>query len=146
MLKSVDGITRSTKGNIFRLGEINTTVGINADIDDLKIYNVALTAEQVTASYDSSKFVVKALTVAESGAVAKTVKKGEVKTKMIAKTASSNIITTGDLNEAGKNVEVFSQGQKIYGNNNNSLSIHDLPEGTYLLKITNTPSKKITSN
>ncbi|MFG4001913.1 LamG domain-containing protein [Flavobacterium aquidurense] len=146
LLKSVDGITRSTKGNIFRLGEINTTVGINADIDDLKIYNVALTAEQVTASYDSSKFVVKALTVAESGAVAKTVKKGEVKTKMIAKTASSNIITTGDLNEAGKNVEVFSQGQKIYGNNNNSLSIHDLPEGTYLLKITNTPSKKITSN
>jgi hypothetical protein len=146
LLKSVDGITRSTKGNIFRLGEINTTVGINADIDDLKIYNVALTAEQVTASYDSSKFVVKALTVAESGAVAKTVKKGEVKTKMIAKTASSNIITTGDLNEAAKNVEVFSQGQKIYGNNNNSVSIHDLPEGTYLLKITNTPSKKITSN
>jgi len=47
LLKSLDGITRSTKGNIFRLGEINTSVGINADIDDLKIYNVAMTAEQV---------------------------------------------------------------------------------------------------
>jgi hypothetical protein len=36
LLKAVNGITRSTKGNIFRLGEINTTIGINADIDDLK--------------------------------------------------------------------------------------------------------------
>lgn len=146
LLKSVDGITRSTKGNIFRLGEINTTVGINADIDDLKIYNVALTAEQVIASYDSSKFVITAIAAADPGTIAKTVKKGEVKTKTVAKTASSNIITTGDLNEGSKNVEVFSQGQKIYGNNNNTMSIHDLPEGTYLLKITNTPPKKITSN
>lgn len=147
LLKSVDGIARSTKGNIFRLGEINTTVGINADIDDLKIYNVALTPEQVTASYDSSKFVITAVAAAEPAAnTAKTVKKGEVKTKPTAKTTPSHIVTTADLNETPKNVEVFSQGQKIYGNNNNSMNIHDLPEGTYLLKITNTPSKKITSN
>lgn len=146
LLKSVEGITRSTKGNIFRLGEINTTIGINADIDDLKIYNVALNAEQVAASYDSSKVVIKTIAVAEPSTVAKTVKKGEVKTKTIAKTASSNIITTADLNEGDKNVEVFSQGQKIYGSNNNTMNIHDLPEGTYLLKITNAPSKKITSN
>lgn len=146
LLKSAEGITRSTKGNIFRLGEINTTVGINADIDDLKIYNVALASEQVLALYNSSKAVINSVAVIEQAATAKTVKKAPVKTKTAAKAASSNIIATADVNDVPKNVEVFSQGQKIYGNNNNTMSINDLPEGTYLLKITNAPSKKITSN
>lgn len=145
LLKSEEGITRSTKGNIFRLGEINTTVGINADIDDLKIYNIALTGEQVTTLYNSSKSVVSMVAVAEPTAE-KTVKKTTVKAKIVAKVAPSAIIKTNDINDVAKNVEVFSQGQKIYGSNNNTTSISDLPEGTYLLKITNTPSKKITSN
>lgn len=45
LLKYLEGMVRSTNGNIFRLGEINTMVGINADIDDLKIYNIALTPD-----------------------------------------------------------------------------------------------------
>ncbi|MGE6357051.1 LamG domain-containing protein [Flavobacterium sp. NPDC079362] len=146
LLKSVNGIARSTKGNIFRLGEINTTIGINADIDDLKIYNIALTDEQVMTLYDSSKAVISIAAAIEPASAVKAVKKVEVKTKTIAKAALSNIITTGDINEMPKNVEVFSQGQKIYGSNTNTMNIHDLPEGTYLLKITNTPSKKVTSN
>lgn len=146
LLKSVDGILRSTKGNIFRLGEINTTVGINADIDDLKIYNVALTDEQVMSSYNSSKPLISVVAVAEAVADTKPAKKGTIKTKPVAKVTPSNgFVTTNDVT-AAKNVEVFSQGQKIYGSNNNATSINDLPEGTYLLKITNTPSKKITSN
>ena len=144
LLKSAEGITRSTKGNIFRLGEINTTVGINADIDDLKIYDVALTLEQVTALYNSSKPV--RIAAIEPAPTVKTIKKDGVKAKTTPKSASSAIITPVDLNDVPKNVEVFSQGEKIYGSSNSTMSINDLPEGTYLLKITNAPSKKITSN
>jgi len=144
LLKSAEGITRSTKGNIFRLGEINTTVGINADIDDLKIYDVALTLEQVTVLYNSSKPIK--IAAVEPATTAKTVKKDGVKAKTATKSSSSAIIAPADLNDVPKNVEVFSQGEKIYGSSNSTMSINDLPEGTYLLKITNAPSKKITSN
>ncbi|MBS7233015.1 LamG domain-containing protein [Flavobacterium psychroterrae] len=143
LLKFVDGIIRSTKGNIFRLGEINTTIGINADIDDLRIYNVALTDEQVEVYYNSSKPLVSAIASTEL----KVVKKGTLKTKTASKSASLNtIVATGDVSGGAKNVEVFSQGQKIYGNSTNAVNINELPEGMYLLKITNSPSKKVTSN
>lgn len=140
LLKYISGLKRSTKGNIFRLGEINTTVGINADIDDLKIYNAALTDEQVLESYNASKPLIAA--IAETSVAAKGVK-AVVKSKTNTKPASSSIIANRDVNAGSKNIEVFSQGEKVLGNN--SMSISDLPEGTYLLKITNTPSKKITS-
>lgn len=144
MLKSVDGISRSTKGNIFRLGEINTTVGINADIDDLKIYSVALTDEQVKEYYNTSKAIIPVVTAAES-IPAKADKKVVAKTNTGAKLAVTNtIISTGDVNSGGKNIEVFSQGQKVLGSN--ATNINDLPEGTYLLKVTNTPAKKMTAN
>ncbi|MCP2025952.1 hypothetical protein L1276_001092 [Flavobacterium sp. HSC-32F16] len=141
LLKYINGLKRSTKGNIFRLGEINTTVGINADIDDLKIYDTALTDQQVAEYYNSSKPLI--VTISEATASAKKVK--GTKTKPNAKSAGSgSIITNNDLNAGSKNIEVFSQGQKVLGNNG-SMNISDLPEGTYLLKITNTPGKKITS-
>ncbi|MTH14418.1 LamG domain-containing protein [Flavobacterium sp. LC2016-01] len=144
LLKSLEGITRSTKGNIFRLGEINTTVGVNADIDDLKIFNVALTDEQVTAFYDESKPVIAVVADAAPAVKTGSAKTSSGKSKTAVKTApSAAIIANSDINAAGKNVEVYSQGQKIIGEN--SMSISDLPEGTYLLKITNAPSKKITS-
>lgn len=137
LLKAAEGISRSTKGNIFRLGEINTTVGINADIDDLKIYDVAMTSEQVEASYESSKAVTPVVANTETAAVSKTVKNAAVKTKVVPN--ASPVVS--DSNKVSKNVEVFSQGQKILGSNN-TININDLPEGTYLLKITNMPSKK----
>lgn len=137
LLKAAEGISRSTKGNIFRLGEINTTVGINSDIDDLKIYNVAMTSEQVEASYESSKAVTPVVANTETAAVSKTVKNAVVKTKVVPNAS----LVVSDSNKVSKNVEVFSQGQKILGSNN-TININDLPEGTYLLKITNMPSKK----
>lgn len=143
MLKSLNGIVRATKGNIFRLGEINTTVGINADIDDLKIYNVAMTDEQVIALYDESKPVVPV--VAETTApVAKAEKVAAAPKAKTAVKPSGSIITTSDVNSGSKNIEVYSQGQMIIGNNA-MMSIDDLPEGTYLLKVSNNPAKKITS-
>lgn len=140
LLKSVNGISRSTKGNIFRLGEINTTVGINADIDDLKIYNVAMTDEQILAEYNNSKPAI--VVVPEPIVAAKTNSKTNGKVKTTAKATPSNIIATNDINAVTKSVEVFSQGQKIVGDN--AMSINDLPEGTYLLKITNKPPNKLT--
>lgn len=142
LLKYISGLKRSTNGNIFRLGEINTAVGINADIDDLKIYNIALTDEQVLESYNSSKPLIS--TISETTIKDKAVKR-IAKTKTNIKSAGSgSIIAAADLNAGSKNIEVFSQGQKVLGNNS-SITISDLPEGTYLLKITNTPGKKITS-
>jgi hypothetical protein len=138
LLRSVSGINRSTKGTIFRLGEINTTVGINADIDDLKIYNVAMTEEQILEEYNVSK---PAIVMAES-VVSKPEKNMET-VKVTLKAARTNALITGDVNTVTKNVEVYSQGQKVVGDN--AKSINDLPEGTYLLKITNNSSNKITS-
>lgn len=138
LLKYINGLKRSTKGTIFRLGEINTSVGINADVDDLKIYDIALTDEQVAESYNSSKPLIVA---AEVTAAPKA--KGTVVKSKTAKTPSSNIIVNKDVNVGGKNIEVYSQGQKVVGDN--SMTINDLPEGTYLLKISNASAKKITS-
>lgn len=139
LLKFVEGMTRSTNGNIFRLGEINTTIGINADIDDLKIYDVALTAEQVNDLYESGKPVV---SLAGASVKEKTDTKSIAKGKTGSK-PSGAIITSGEVNGTSKSIEIYSQGQKIVGNN--AVNINDLPEGTYLLKITSAPAKKITS-
>ncbi|WP_281632060.1 LamG domain-containing protein [Flavobacterium luteolum] len=133
LLKYLEGMVRSTNGNIFRLGEINTTVGINADIDDLKIYNVALTPDQVNQLYENEK-ASNLMAVATEAKTTKTAVKAK---------PNQTIITSGDVNGTAKSIEVYSQGQKIVGSNATNLS--DLPEGTYLLKITSTPSKKITS-
>ncbi|WP_316634091.1 LamG domain-containing protein [uncultured Flavobacterium sp.] len=122
LLKSLDGITRLTKGYIFRLGQMNTAVGINADIDDLKIYNVAMTNEQVMESYLSSKPLT---AVAENTAM---VKKGTANVK-------ADLKNTIEGNVIAKKVEIFSQGKKII--RSNTTNVNDLPEGTYLLKITN---------
>ena len=135
LLKYLEGMTRSTNGNIFRLGEINTMIGINADIDDLKIYNVALSPDQVKELYENEK--------ATNLLVAKPTEVKTIKPAVKTKAGNETIITSSDINGAIKTVEVYSQGQKIAGSN--AANISDLPEGTYLLKITSTPSKKITS-
>jgi len=135
LLKYLEGMTRYTNGNIFRLGEINTMVGINADIDDLKVYDIALTPDKVKELYDSEK---SSNVLSIASVEAKT-----PKVSLKAKTANETIVTSREVNETTKSVEVYSQGQKIVGSN--AANIADLPEGTYLLKITSTPSKKITS-
>ncbi|HEY1194659.1 LamG-like jellyroll fold domain-containing protein [Flavobacterium sp.] len=142
LLKYLEGMTRATNGTIFRLGEINTTIGINADIDDLKIYNVALTPEQVSALYESEKPVV---SVAAAPVMELKTSKTTItpKGKTAAKAGSGTIITSSDVSGSVKNIEVYSQGQKIVGSN--AMNINDLPEGTYLLKVTSTPAQKITS-
>ncbi|WJS92894.1 LamG domain-containing protein [Flavobacterium johnsoniae] len=136
LLKYLEGMTRSTNGNVFRLGEINTTIGINADVDDLKIYDFAMTPDQIKDLYEKEKPVL-STAVTQVDQTKATVVKGK-----IVKPANGTIITSSDVNTT-KSVEVYSQGQKLVGGN--TMNINDLPEGTYLLKISSSPSKKITS-
>ncbi|MNR57082.1 hypothetical protein D3C85_1777880 [compost metagenome] len=50
------------------------------------------------------------------------------------------VASSNDINKGGKNIEVFSQGKKIMDSNGSNIS--DLPEGTYLIKVTNGTPKK----
>ncbi|MRX39905.1 LamG domain-containing protein [Flavobacterium sp. LC2016-23] len=139
LLKSADGIPRLTKGYILNLGKLNATTAINADIDDLRLYSVAMTDEQVMESYNSSKPTASAVT--ESIPASNTVKKAApVTVKAVTPVKTPATVISAEANSGAKNVEVFSQGKKIMGTN--ATNIGDLPEGTYLLKVTNTPLKK----
>lgn len=140
LIKSVRGTSRSTTGTIFRLGEINTTVGINADIDDLKIYNVALSDQEVLNLYNSSKPISNEIPLAESEA---TILKKDISKVSLPKSIENTQSKTKTLKI--KKVEIFSQGERVLSNNSNEININDLPEGTYLLKVTNLPSKKVSS-
>jgi hypothetical protein len=134
LLKSVDEIPRLTKGYILRLGAVNATVGINADVDDLKIYNVAMTDEQVMESYNSSKPANVQKTETISAPPAPT-KKTAPAAQPVTLPAAKTKATVAAVSNESKTVEVFSQGKKVMGGN--AANIADLPEGTYLLKITN---------
>lgn len=132
LLKTVEGISRSTKGYILNIGKLNASTSINADIDDLKLYAVAMTDEQVMESYNSSKPVP---VVTESAPVSNTRKITILPAKT---TASTSPVTEGY--KTSKNVEVFSQGKQIPGIN--ASNITDLPEGTYLIKVISGSAKK----
>ncbi|MTH14419.1 LamG domain-containing protein [Flavobacterium sp. LC2016-01] len=136
LLKSATGISRATKGYILRLGQINTTAVFNADIDDLKIYNVAMTDEQVMDSYASSK----PATAPASNAAKKVAASPTVQTVVPTKTPVTAVESSKENDAESKTIEIFSQGNKIMGSN--ASNVTDLPEGTYLLKITKKPAKK----
>lgn len=130
LLKTASGITRATKGYVLRVGQINTSTTLNADIDDLKIYNVAMTDEQVLESYNSSK----PAGMAETNNSKKVAVTPTVKTPTASKAPVSSASSPAENNTNAKTIEVFSQGRKITGSN--ASNITDLPEGTYLLKVT----------
>jgi len=139
LLKSVEGIQRSAKGYILNIGKLNTATSINADIDDLRLYTVAMTDEQVREAYNSSKATAAIAAPAQATPVANTVKKitpTPVKSPAPIVVASSS----NEANRGGKNIEVFSQGKKIMDSNGSNIA--DLPEGTYLIKVTNGSPKK----
>lgn len=138
LLKSVVGIQRSAKGYILNIGRLNTSTSINADIDDIRLYSVAMTDEQVREAYNSSKANAAVAVSPEAVPVTTTVKKtisAPVKAPAPVVASSSN-----EINKAIKNIEVFSQGKKIMDSNGSNIA--DLPEGTYLIKVTNGSSKK----
>lgn len=139
LLKAADGIQRSAKGYILNLGKLNTSTSINADIDDLRLYSVAMTAEQVLEAYNSSKpngTAVAETAPVSNSAVSNTSKKATAvppPVKTSAPTAST------ETAKSSKIIEVFSQGRQIMGAN--ASNIGDLPEGTYLIKVINSHKK-----
>ncbi|WP_348813407.1 LamG domain-containing protein [Flavobacterium maritimum] len=66
LLKSFKGTNRNTLGSVFKIGKANTLISINADIDDLKIYDIALTREQVASLYDLTPILVSNDEISES--------------------------------------------------------------------------------
>lgn len=141
LIKSLEGTTKATKGSIFKIGEINKLVGIDADIDDLKIYGVAMSAQKIEQLYDLSNYDTNDNTVAPAPVYA-SVKKA-VSTPISTKIeVAQNTTTKAVKNTVGKSksVEVFSQGEKVLNKKSNDLNLSELPDGTYLLKISNNPN------
>lgn len=137
LLKSVEGIQRSAKGYILNLGKLNTSTSINADIDDLRLYSVAMTDEQVREAYNSSK--PNGTSVTET-IPASSANVSNVTKKTVAAPAKTPApaAAPAETNKSTKTIEVFSQGRQIMSAN--ASNITDLPEGTYLIKVIN--SKK----
>ncbi|QLC67963.1 LamG domain-containing protein [Flavobacterium sp. LPB0248] len=138
LLKSVEGIQRSAKGYILNLGKLNTSTSINADIDDLRLYSVAMTDEQVREAYNSSKPSTSA--VSQAVPLATNTENAPKKTVVTPVKASAPVSAPAENNKSTKTIEVFSQGKQIMSAN--ASNITDLPEGTYLIKVINTNAKK----
>ncbi|WP_343705878.1 LamG domain-containing protein [Flavobacterium sp.] len=139
LLKSAEGIQRSAKGYILNLGKLNTSTSINADIDDLRLYSVAMTDEQVKEAYNSSK--PSGAPVAEGAPVSSPATSGASK-KTVTTPAKASVPAPAafvETNKSGKIIEVFSQGKQIMSANASNIS--DLPEGTYLIKVINNSKK-----
>lgn len=135
LLKSVEGMQRSAKGYILNIGKLNTATSINADIDDLRLYSVAMTDEQVKEAYSSSK------PATPEPQVSAPAKKTAAPVKTPATAPAPVAVSSNEVNKTiGKNIEVFSQGKKLIGTD--ASNINDLPEGTYLIKVTNGTPKK----
>ncbi|WP_281234349.1 LamG domain-containing protein [Flavobacterium gelatinilyticum] len=121
LLKTASDIQRAAKGYILTIGKLNTAVSINADIDDLRLYSVAMTDEQVLEAYNSSK--------PTTAPAAESMQSASASKKAITPAAKA------EVNKGSKNIEVFLDGKKIMDTNGSNIS--DLPEGSYLIKVTN---------
>ncbi|WP_163407175.1 LamG domain-containing protein [Flavobacterium ajazii] len=138
LLKSEKVSSLNTEGNIFRLGEIHTKIGINADFDDLKIYNIALSEKEIRTLYNAEKQILPFVAAANV--------KTETVTNKDAVQNNTNTVAIVKPNSLDvKKIEIFSQGKKVMGNETKEIKLNELQEGIYLLKITSPPSKKTTS-
>jgi hypothetical protein len=147
LIKSSISPRKLTSGIVFAIGKMGKTVSIDADIDDLKIYDVALSDDKVAELYNNSPVLAPNDSPATSSTAMKTGKKG-VKSKPVKQelVLSNPVETTGI-----KSSEIYStKGLKVYSGNKNQIDITTLPEGTYLLKVTNSAqssnAQKLTVN
>jgi len=145
LIKSSISPRKSTSNLIFTIGKMGNLVSINADIDDLKIYDVALTDLEVAALYNASPV----LAPNDNAAVILTTKQvGKKNVNKSFKTASitsngsinRNIILSAPVEASSpKFTEIYStEGEKIITSNKHEINISNLPEGSYLLKIIKT--------
>jgi len=137
LIKSFISPRKLTSSIVFGIGKIGSAVSINADIDDLKIFNVALTADQIAALYGSTT------TLAQSNVAkvkdnpnvtkkeiitAQSATKPAMKTKVVLSAPAETINT--------KLSEIYSsEGFKVLSGDKNEIDITTLPEGNYLLRV-----------
>lgn len=150
LIKSSISPQKNTSSTAFGIGRIGSNVSIDADIDDLKIYDVALTTDEVAKLYaDSSRLNMKGGIIAETGS--KEIEKKEVLRTSAKTTKSDVVLSTPQETLPVKTSEIYSEkGLKVYRTDKNKIDVTNLPEGTYLLKVTNSQiggsSHKLTSN
>jgi len=155
LLKSAESPRKLTTGTVFSIGKIGTNISINADIDDLQVYNTALSGEQVMALYKTNLVKGNNLAVAYP-ALKKIEKKGNVKINRAIKPVSVNNVAnrkpvnTGSTHvikqelllsnpvetAVAKSLEIYSvKGLKVFSGTNNKIDITNIEEGSYLLNI-----------
>ncbi|PVX44382.1 concanavalin A-like lectin/glucanase superfamily protein [Flavobacterium sp. 103] len=137
LIKSSISPRKLTSGIVFSIGKKGPSVSINADIDDLKIYDVALSDEQIVTLYKgNSSLITKNVATTSITSVV-----GETKTVLAVPVTESKI----------RSSEIYSiKGVKVFASNTNVIDISSILDGTYLLEIANKTQsladKKISSN
>lgn len=114
----------NTTGDSFRMG-INPggIVGINADIDYVRIFNQALTQGQVTQIYNNPNLLS-----------SDNFSSNNLKFNLYPNPASD--ILNIEFNEAIKSVEIYSlHGQKVIETNQTEINISNLASGMYIVKV-----------
>ena len=144
LIKSCVSPRKLTSSINFEIGKIGTAISMNADIDDLKIYDIALSANEIAAMYSNDSMLVENKPVILSSSNA--VMKNEIKSL-----GMSNLQESIPREINIKMCEVYSsEGQKVLDGDQNGIDIATLPEGTYLLKVINlkgtSNAKKLTVN
>lgn len=151
LIKSSVSPRKLTSAVVFGIGKMGPAVSMNADIDDLKIYNVALSAKEVAAMYNNDVMITvnKDATVIASNK--EMPKKAGVKALMKSTVTNSNIVLTAPIETMNtKMSEIYSsEGLKVLSGDKSRIDITALPEGTYLLKVINSQDgagNKLTAN
>jgi hypothetical protein len=148
LIKSSISPRKLTSAVVFGIGKMGSATSMNADIDDLKIYDVALSPQEVASIYESdSKAIVNddvaMLTITKGIAKKGSVNKVPTKTSVVLPTSLETINV--------KVSEIYSsEGLKVLSGDKSKIDIATLPEGTYLLKVSNlqhsTANNKLTAN
>lgn len=155
LIKSSISPRKLTSSVVFGIGRMGSAVSMNADIDDLKIYDVDLSAEEVAAIYNSnSNLVLNDVALVAVTTTKGTVKKAVVNVKTTPKKAAikSNVVLSTPMEIMNPRIsEIYSsEGLKVLTGDKNEIDITTLPDGNYLLKVSNLEqsknSNKITAN
>lgn len=148
LIKSSICSRKLTSSVVFGIGKMGSAISMKADIDDLKIYDVDLSAEEVAAMYNNSSVLLQNVTASAKA----TPKNGSEKItkKSVSAVTDTSVVQSVSADTFVKVSEIYSsQGLKVLSADKNEIDITTLPEGTYLLKISNfqdSASKKLTSN
>ncbi|HEU4791114.1 MAG TPA: LamG domain-containing protein [Flavobacterium sp.] len=140
LIKASISPKKMTSGLVFAIGRMGTSVSINADIDDLKIYDVVLSGDEVVRLYNNTSILAPNdfAVVNASKKVGQIAVEESVKTSNAVSVKPELVLYNPVETKVIKSSEIYSeQGEKVFSGNKNQIDITTLPEGTYLLKVTN---------